>query len=571
LSSWEQATSSFLDGIGLRNIKSKILVFALSATLIPSITMGWLSYRNNRRAIDEKVVQELTNLTSHASRELELWFKERRYEMKVLSSSYEVSENLEKLNRPEKEDRTRAMALRRLGDYLRSVGEKFSDYEELVVLDREGNVVTSSMAQPAAIWRARDWVERARGNESVIGEAYWDESIDAGVMVEVEPIRAADDTFLGAMGAKIKLDKIEGFLAGYVKDPSHELYLVTMRGEILISSRTLDGPFMGSKLDADVVDTLFTDELAPYEFRSFRGNGVLGSLRAIPELRWGIVAEMDRAEAYSAIATLRNVTLALISTVLLVIGLSAYLLGMTIVGPLRRLAQGATKVAGGNLDVSLPLRGRGEVSYLTEVFNDMVGRLRKFRDENVAINHELRVRNEELQTLSITDGLTGLHNRTHLSRVLAKELARCQRHLHPFSILMIDIDHFKRFNDTRGHQAGDEMLKLVADVVKSFLRASDVAARYGGEEFLIMLTETEQEGALRVAEKLRGGVEELRLEDKKAVTISIGVASFPDNGDDVESIIREADVALYKCKRSGRNRVALASAARHRGGASRAS
>jgi diguanylate cyclase (GGDEF)-like protein len=571
LSSWEQATSSFLDGIGLRNIKSKILVFALSATLIPSITMGWLSYRNNRRAIDEKVVQELTNLTSHAARELELWFKERRYEMKVLSSSYEVSENLEKLNRPEKEDRTRAMALRRLGDYLRSVGEKFSDYEELVVLDREGNVVTSSMAQPAAIWRARDWVERARGNESVIGEAYWDESIDAGVMVEVEPIRAADDTFLGAMGAKIKLDKIEGFLAGYVKDPSHELYLVTMRGEILISSRTLDGPFMGSKLDADVVDTLFTDELAPYEFRSFRGNGVLGSLRAIPELRWGIVAEMDRAEAYSAIATLRNVTLALISTVLLVIGLSAYLLGMTIVGPLRRLAQGATKVAGGNLDVSLPLRGRGEVSYLTEIFNDMVGRLRKFRDENVAINHELRVRNEELQTLSITDGLTGLHNRTHLSRVLAKELARCQRHLHPFSILMIDIDHFKRFNDTRGHQAGDEMLKLVADVVKSFLRASDVAARYGGEEFLIMLTETEQEGALRVAEKLRGGVEELRLEDKKAVTISIGVASFPDNGDDVESIIREADVALYKCKRSGRNRVALASAARHRGGASRAS
>jgi diguanylate cyclase (GGDEF)-like protein len=155
--------------------------------------------------------------------------------------------------------------------------------------------------------------------------------------------------------------------------------------------------------------------------------------------------------------------------------------------------------------------------------------------------------------------------------VLAKELARCQRHLHPFSILMIDIDHFKRFNDTRGHQAGDEMLRLVADVIRSFLRASDVAARYGGEEFLIMLTETEQDGALRVAEKLRGGVEELRLQDKKAVTISIGVASFPDNGDDVESLVREADVALYKCKRSGRNRVALASAARQRGGASRAS
>ena len=97
--SWELATTGFLDAIGLRRIKIKIIAFALLATLIPSLTMGWLSYRNNRRAIDEKIVEELTNLTSHASRELDLWFRERRYEMKVLASSYEVSENLEKMLR----------------------------------------------------------------------------------------------------------------------------------------------------------------------------------------------------------------------------------------------------------------------------------------------------------------------------------------------------------------------------------------------------------------------------------------------------------------------------------------
>ncbi len=115
------------------------------------------------------------------------------------------------------------------------------------------------------------------------------------------------------------------------------------------------------------------------------------------------------------------------------------------------------------------------------------------------------------------------------------------------------------------------MLRQVAGIVRHFLRASDVAARYGGEEFLILLTETAPERALGVAEKLRSAVEDLQAHDKKAVTISIGVASFPDDGEDIDTIIREADTALYRCKRAGRNKVAMASTVRQRGGASQAS
>ncbi len=558
--SWERATSGFLDRIGLQSIKSKIIVFALLATLIPSVTMGWLSYRNNRRAIDEQIVLELTSVTSHASRELELWLKERRYELRVLSSSYEVSENLEKLNRPGQVGRTKDLALKRIEAYLGSIGEKFSDYEELVVLNVRGNALTSSMARASALNLAWDWFDRVRANETVIGNPYWDETFDVGVMIIVERIRAADGTFLGAMAAKINFDEIGGILTSYAKDPSHELYLVTKRGEILISSRNLDGPFMGSKLIATTAEGLVAHEMSLVEFRSFRGNAVLGTLHTVPELGWGVVAEKDRAKAYSAIVRLRNITLALISTVLLGIGLAAYLLGLTIVGPLRRLTQGATKVARGDLDVNLPFHGRSEVGYLTNVFNGMVARLRKFRDENVAINQELHEKNDALRMLSITDSLTGLYNRTELPKLLAKELARAQRHQHSFSILMIDIDRFKRFNDTYGHQAGDDLLRCVAEVLRSFSRACDVAARYGGEEFLILLAETGPDEALRFAEKLRGRVEQIRSQDKERVTISVGVASFPGNGDDVKSIIRQADAALYRCKKRGRNRVALARA-----------
>jgi len=562
LFSWEKATNGFLDALGLRSIKLKIILFALLATLIPSLTMGWLSYRNNRWAIDEKVIQELTSLTTHASREISLWVKERRYEMKVLSSSYEVSENLAKLHGPEQAGQNKTAALRRLQDYLGSIGKKFADYQELFAIDRQGNVLASSAGPPGKLSLGREWLERIRTDEPIKVSAAWDEARHAGTMVIVEPIRSADGTFLGALGARVGFGEIEKILAGYTKESSQELYVMTRQGEILISSRPLDGPFMTSKLAAATADSLFRHEMASLEFTGFRGSEVLGALRTTPDLEWGVVAEKDRATAYSAIIRLRNVTLALVSTILLAIGLAAYLLGLTIVRPLGRLTRGARKVAGGDLDVDLPVHGRSEVSYMTAVFNEMVARLRRFRDENVAINQELRERNDELRRLSITDSLTGLYNRTQLPESLSRELARSQRHGHSFSLLMIDIDHFKRFNDTHGHQAGDELLRNVAGVLRNSIRACDLAARYGGEEFLILLTETEPEGARTFAENLRGSVEGLRFHGETAVTISIGVASFPGNGDDVESIIRQADEALYDCKRQGRNRVAVARAVR---------
>lgn len=560
--SWEQATSGFLDAIGLRTIKIRIIAFALIATLIPSLTMGWLSYWNNRRAIDEKVVQELTSMTSHASRELGLWVRERRYEMKVLSSSYEVTENLEKLNRPGQPDPGQAAALRRLKDYLRSVSEKFADYEELVVMDARGAVLAASAAPGDGSGLAGDWFQRVRANESLIGNPQWDKTHRTAVVLIAEPIRSASGIFLGAMSAKVNFHEIDGILARYAKEPSSELYLVTRAGEVLRSSKPLEGPFLSTKLSEAASKDLFEHEMTPLQFGSFRGIDVLGALRAVPEMRWGVVAEKDRAAAYAAVIRMRNVTLALISTLLLAIGLAAYLLGLTVVGPLSLLIRGANKVSSGDLDVNLPRRGHSEVAYMTEVFNDMVARLRKFRDENVAINRELIERNEELRTLSITDKLTGLYNRTQLSELLEKELGRSRRYGHSFSILMIDIDHFKRFNDAHGHQAGDELLRRVAGTLRSQIRSCDVAARYGGEEFLILLTETGPEGALSFAEKLRARVEAIRKEGGQEVTVSIGGASFPDHGDGVESIIRKADETLYECKRNGRNRVALAKTAR---------
>lgn len=553
---WEKAITAFFDGIRLRSIQNKILVFALLATLIPSVTMGWLSYKNNRQVLDEKIAQEVTNLASHASRELKLWVKEHRYDGKVFASSYEVSENLEKLGGPGTPDRTGTRALKRIEDYLESIDEKFTEYEELVVTGADGNVVASSADRPGTLDLPDDWLQRARANQGTIGNSHWDETLQSRVMVLVEPIRNTKNVFLGTLGIKVNLEAMDETLAGYVTDSSHGLCVVTRRGQILASSGV--STTEKSKVEIATVRKLFAQEMVPVEFVDAHGQEVVGTLRQVPGMDWGVVAHKDRTHAYAAIAKLRSYTIVLLFAVLLAIGVAAYLICLTIVRPLNRLTRGSAEVADGNLELSLPVYGRSDVGTMTEVFNDMVARLRKFHEENVAITEELRQRNFELHEISITDGLTRLYNRTYMPETLAKELERAKRHGRSFSILMMDIDHFKRFNDTHGHQAGDDVLLGVARILKSSVRACDYAARYGGEEFLVLLTETEGAGATAFAEKLRLQVEAMSTVARDPVTVSIGVASFPENGEDLESIIRDADAALYKCKRKGRNQVRLA-------------
>lgn len=554
--SWEKASTAFFDAIGLRNIQSKIIAFALMATLIPSVTMGWLSYRNNRRVLDEKIVQELNSLTSSATRELDLWIKEHRYQARVLSSSYEVSENLAEITDPETIAATRTQALKHLQDYLELIDERFADYDELVVWDANGTVVAGSTEPTGLMLLPDDWLDLARIDETVIGQAYLDPTVDAEVIVIAESIRDGDDLFLGAWGAKVNFGPVTEILASIVEDTSRELYMMTDDGRVLASSfeTRADRP----TLDASAVRELFAHEMESVEFVSTDGLEVVGAVQAVSWRGWGVVAQMDRAQSYRAVVRLRNLTLILIATVLLGIGIAAYLFCLTIVRPLNRISGGASAVAEGDLDAHLPVYGRSELSRMTGAFNKMVKRLRELRDENALIHRKLRHRNAELHERSITDGLTGLYNRSHMTDMLAKQLARAKRYGHAFSILMVDIDHFKRYNDTHGHQAGDDALVDVAQVLRDSTRSCDYVTRYGGEEFLVVLTATDRPGAETFAERIRSRVEEMRSKGRSAVTISVGVASYPDNGEEIEVIVRAADAALYACKRNGRNRVETA-------------
>ena len=160
---------------------------------------------------------------------------------------------------------------------------------------------------------------------------------------------------------------------------------------------------------------------------------------------------------------------------------------------------------------------------------------------------------------AIIDSLTSLYNRRFLFEFMQQQIVQSRRYHHPLSILMLDLDHFKRVNDTYGHESGDIVLKLFALRLKESLRISDIAARYGGEEFVAVLPNTNLKGALELAEKIRVVTTDVNLAqflpDLPSISVSIGVACFPNHGRTVEQLQRAADAALYQAKQAGRNRV----------------
>ena len=165
---------------------------------------------------------------------------------------------------------------------------------------------------------------------------------------------------------------------------------------------------------------------------------------------------------------------------------------------------------------------------------------------------------EETKKQSHSDGLTGLFNRRYFDDVLQGEMNRVQRYDGCFSVFFIDLDNFKKLNDTYGHQAGDLTLKVVADILQAMKRTEDTACRYGGEELVLILPETEKMNALVIAERIRKKVEEAVLEFEGKtfnVTLSGGIASYPADGKGAQDLVHAADVALYQAKESGRNRI----------------
>ena len=229
---------------------------------------------------------------------------------------------------------------------------------------------------------------------------------------------------------------------------------------------------------------------------------------------------------------------------------------------------GTLEEASNKLDiVDMPEEVKAVLQFISKETKQMVSYNKELEgrlDESSVMVGELKRDMERIRQQAVTDGLTGLANRKAFDEQMKRILRDSSRHNEIFSLIMIDIDHFKNFNDTFGHQVGDQVLRLVAMTLINEVKGQDMAARYGGEEFAIILPGTNANAARAVAENLRKAVEKKEVINRASgdnlgqITVSLGVAQYYGGEETTEELIRRADIALYQSKSKGRNQATLA-------------
>jgi diguanylate cyclase (GGDEF)-like protein len=544
----------------LFSIRSRVAAFSLLATLIPSITLGWLSYDRNATVLREKAEHEIVSAGQFAAREIDLWIKDRIYEIRVIGSSHLVTENLERMGDLGKSGGAhRATLAGPMQDYLRSVGTRFAGYASLQVTTADGEPIAGGAAAPRL---PEAWLAQLRQNQVVVGEPVWRADAGSHALSVVVPLRSARGRALGNLVAVMDTSAIEKIIDRYPQE-SGEMFLANALGQRVVLGKAPDKvPENGSDAGPTAlpgIGALTGAAGKAVEYRNHRGLDVVGTLQPVPDAAWGIVVERERRVVLAQVYALRSTTILLVFGLLTLVGIGAYGIGLSLVHPLDRLVGGADRVASGDLTVNLPVVRRDELGKLTERFNEMTAQLRANRDELAAAHESLLYKNAELEELSVTDALTGLHNRRYLMDTLTREFEQRARNGRVFTLLMADLDHFKRINDTYGHPAGDAVLMYAARVFREEIRSVDLAARFGGEEFTLLLIDSDLENSRAVAERIRARIATNGIAFDGVtipVTISIGLAQVASDPHDTPAdLISRADAALYAAKDGGRNRV----------------
>ncbi|MCB1863034.1 MAG: GGDEF domain-containing protein [Gammaproteobacteria bacterium] len=529
-------------------IRKRILIVAIFAALVPSLLLGWISYYQTHEVLHAKAAQELASGLERARRGVDAWLEEKFDGLRVFSGSFVLVENLDRYRRwsPAEtagQKRDRLEAEQQLSEFLQLVQNQVPEYHRLLVLEMSGETVAQfpPLLTPTGI--EPGWVDRLEPDRTLISELLAGKASPTPVVSLGVPIVSAAAEVLGLLVAEVPMARLNTVLESSA-DLESELLLVRNSGEIVLSSLSWKHQqAVGLTLGYQPEDSAVRKRLASHG--NYRGVDVISRSFSLPQVPWRLVVEQPYQSVFAEVDRLHDLALLLILILLAGFGLLAYLVSQSILLPLAKLNRAAAAVAKGDLDVHLETDNRDELGFTITIFNDMVRRL--------------RVGREKLEKISITDSLTGLYNRKHIMDTLSLQFSRHRRNSTLFSILMIDVDHFKQINDRLGHPAGDAALQQIGFIFRSVLRNIDVAGRYGGEEFLVILEQAGEQQALETAERIRSVAEQTELLFAGRIirfTVSIGVASVRDGWEDTPAtLMQRADQSLYLAKQRGRNQV----------------
>lgn len=543
----------------MKSIKTKFVTFAIIAISIPSLSLGLLSYFKNEELVKSHVTRELRVLAGNVSRELDLWINENYHAVSVLSVSGLIINELtalprDPLNKSGNHQESRQLVLSK---YLSLFQERLPTIIELIIFDLNGNVVASSV--PEFLYHASpgNGQQNILTNDIKIKLPYRSDRYNTAVLEIYSPVLSYDEKVIGSILATLNMEKFMSGLADNADFALGEISLLGHSGNILLSSNHKIN--YSNSLDSETLKRLQVHNGDALTIKGLTHSKVIGLTSMSKEAPVIVLVERDYAEAIANWVELRNLFISLVGLLIIIVGGIAFYIGHSIVASLSFLIEGTKRILNGDLNVQINEIKADEIGQLTSSFNKMTENLRSSQAEILAAHEAMRKQNQQLQVLSITDSLTGLYNRNKLDAILSDQLARFERNHRPFSVLMMDIDHFKTFNDNYGHVIGDEILILVSQAISKSIRAVDFAARFGGDEFVVILTETDAASAVITAERIRAQVAiNVNAQIKEvsiSITLSIGIIQCEIDDETSKNILSRVDSALYKAKNSGRDRI----------------
>jgi diguanylate cyclase (GGDEF)-like protein len=532
---------SFLFGI-----RTRILLFAM---------LGWLLNYTIHVTITEKAEQKLIDTSKIIRRELSLWFKERHYDLRVISNSFVITENFTKYqtnknlhniskNKPDQ--------IKKISTYLSSIEKQFPSFQHLFLLDNSLKQFAGSKTQMTdiSVGLPSDTEAQIKEFGFFKGELFFnDETQKPSLIIGVPIYTEALKEHTGLLGVVIDLYELQFLMQELLLNVKSDTLIYGALFNLKDKQRILTTDNSESDLvdNSEILKHLLATPGEIEDFTNLDGKRFVGVAEPLDELSWCLLIADDYNLVYRTLIDARYKVLLVVLSFALAIGLVAYHFSTRILKPLSALTNGATKVAAGDLSIQLPIYLNDELGLTTKVFNKMVA--------------ELQQSHNQLEEMATTDTLTGLANRKRIMTLLIEHFKHFQRYKTAFTIMMLDIDHFKNVNDTYGHLAGDAVLTKTAQTINSTLREIDFLGRYGGEEFLVVLPETDGNKAEKSAERVRKAVKESMTHYENntlKVTVSIGVAVIKRSDNNENELLNRADDALYLAKEKGRDQVVLA-------------
>jgi len=569
-----------------RSLTARITLLVFAATLVTSLTVTGISVQSIDSFLRAGIDQRFPDLLRRTARELDNWYELRERELEVFAGSAILRESLPSFA-PQGKARSETRRGRRAREdaerYLGYVLESFTHYQALVILDHDGEPllwVGEEVPLPPAFTESVRTLGATRTSDimSVVStepaEGGRPAEMNGRIQLISTPLDVDGTSAAATLHAVVALDALTPLLQSQELGETGEIFIVGADGRYLAESR---GP-----LPAEVYSGVRPDAAdAPSEvhyYTSDRRQRVVGAGLALDRLGWSLVAEQSYNEAFAPVVSSIGRVVLINLAIVVLFGLAALRIAASVVHPIRALSEAARRLSKGERRVVLPEEPEAstEVAILTRTFNEMSRRLTASA-EDLEVSHNaieeanarLQTKNEELsrmndvlEQLSITDGLTKLHNHRYFQEGLTREAKRADRSARPLSLILIDIDYFKLWNDRLGHAAGDEILRRLAEVMNRVVRETDILARYGGEEFALLAPNTELEGAVNLAEKIRAEVSATAFfieppSETSSVTVSVGVAAYRG---DRRRLFNDADRALYQAKEAGRDCVVVAGA-----------